>query len=402
MQGSHDFGLVALSFLIASLAGFVAISFASRMLARSANRVPWLVGGSLAMGTGIWSMHFVGMTAFSLPVPISYDVGITLLSWAAAVAVSALALFIVGYGHLRAWTVALGALVMGAGICVMHYGGMWAMRMNPVITYDAPLFAASVAIAVGASGAALLIIANLKEASSWRDVALRVGASLVMGVAVCGMHYTGMAAAEFADGAMCSTANLLPSQSLPWPTAIGTLLILGFGIHFTIADARGIARAQQARLAREERVQSLAFTDRETDLPNRAALWQTIAERARSRGPEGFAVMTFRAESANGRAPELAVVMKMLEHIRHTLPEADIARTRPEHLVVLVDGSSEAAMQRCAAMVATLERELAAHGDHLLSVNSAHCPTDGESAQWLLLRSAPKGSGTENAEPAFA
>ena len=86
MQGSHDLGIVALSYLIASLAGFVAIAFASRMLARDANRVPWLIGGAFAMGTGIWSMHFVGMTAFSLPVPISYDLGLTFLSWVAAVA----------------------------------------------------------------------------------------------------------------------------------------------------------------------------------------------------------------------------------------------------------------------------------------------------------------------------
>ena len=147
MQGSHDFGLVVLSYVIASLAGFVAIEFASRMRVHGANRVPWLIGGALAMGTGIWSMHFVGMTAFSLPVPISYDTGITLLSWVAAVAVSALALYLVGYGQLKHWTLVVGALVMGAGICVMHYSGMWAMRMDPGIVYRPGLFAASAAIA---------------------------------------------------------------------------------------------------------------------------------------------------------------------------------------------------------------------------------------------------------------
>lgn len=399
MQGFHDPGLVALSCLIASLAGFVAISFASRMLARSSRRLPWLVGGSLAMGTGIWSMHFVGMTAFSLPIPISYDLGITLLSWAAAVAVSALALFIVGYGHLRASTLVLGALVMGAGICVMHYGGMWAMHMNPAITYRSGLFVTSIIIAVVASGAALLIIAYLKEASSWRDVALRIGAALIIGIAICGMHYTGMAAAEFGIGALCSSANQLPAASLPWPITAGTLLILCFGIHFTIADARNIARAQLARREREERVQSLAFTDQETGLPNRAALWQSIAERAR--GTEGFAVVTLRLEKNGGQAPDTGLVTQAIEHIRQALPHAELARTRPEHLVLLLDGSSERALQQCSDSFARIEAEVAVHGGHSLSINSSHCPDDGESAQWLLLRSAPKRN-EDHAGLAFA
>jgi len=397
MDGTYDPGLVALSYLIASMAGFVAISFASRMLARRSRRLPWLLGGSLAMGTGIWSMHFVGMTAFSLPVAISYDIGLTLLSWAAAVGVSALALFIVGYGHLRASTLALGAVVMGAGICAMHYGGMWAMRMSPVIVYDTVLLLASIVIAVVASGAALLILASLKDTRSWRDVALRVGASLVMGVAVCGMHYTGMAAADFPADAFCSPLNQLPAQSLPWPTAIGTLLILGFGIHFTIGDARDIARAQREKREHDARVLTYAFTDIETGLPNRAALWQEIPQRARAGVPGGFVVMTFRAEGPDGQAPELAAITRMQQCIQQALPGATLARTRPEHLVVLLDGSNRDAMYRCAPLFAQIERELAAQGGHVLSVNSAHCPTDGESAQGLLLRSAPKGVGNQAA-----
>ena len=395
MQGSHDFGLVTLSYLIASLAGFVAIEFASRMRARRSNRVPWLIGGALAMGTGIWSMHFVGMTAFSLPVPISYDVGITFLSWVAAVAVSALALYIVGYGQLRGWTLAVGALVMGAGVCTMHYSGMWAMRMDPGIAYQPLLFAASAAIAVAASGAALLIIAYLKEVRSWRDIALRVAAALVMGVAVCGMHYTGMAAAEFANGAFCSSGNQLPASLLPLPTTFGALLILGFGIAFTVVDALDIARAQRTLRERDARVQDIAFTDRETGLPNRARLSQLIVERIRARSPAGFALVTFRVEDRDGAAPSSGVMSAVCERIGRALPGATVARTQAEHLVAMVDGRVEDVAQRCTPLIDLLRRDLAMRGEYQLFVNSSHCPTDGDNAQRLLLRAAPKSSVAE-------
>jgi len=399
MQGNYDLGLVALSYLIASLAGFVAIEFASRMRARAANRLPWLVGGALAMGTGIWSMHFVGMTAFSLPVPISYDAGITLLSWLAAVAACALALYIVGYGQLRHWTLGVGALVMGSGVCVMHYSGMWAMQMDPGIAYRSGLFALSAAIAVAASGAALLIIAYLHEVNSWRDIALRVGAALVMGIAVCGMHYTGMAAAEFADGAFCATGNQLSAALLPIPTTIAALLILGFGIAFTVSDALDIARAQRIAQEREARVQQLAFLDRETGLPNRARLSQLIVERIRTRTPEGFALVTFRVEGHDGEAPTAEVVTWLRDRIQQALPDAEIARTQPEHLVAMIDGSMARVDQRCAALIDTLRDEFAAGRRYRLATNGSHCPTDGDNAQWLLLRAAPKADDLAAAMP---
>jgi NO-binding membrane sensor protein with MHYT domain len=392
MRGTYDIGLVILSYLIASLAAFVAIEFASRMRVRSTHRTSWLVGGAVAMGTGIWSMHFVGMTAFSLPVPISYDIGITFLSWVAAVAVSAIALYLVGYGQLRHWTLAVGALVMGAGVCLMHYSGMWAMQMAPGIVYQPALFAASVGIAVAASGAALLIIAYLKEVRSWRDVALRVGAALVMGVAVCGMHYTGMAAAQFANDAFCATSNQLSAGLLPLPTTIATLLILGFGMAFTITDAREIARVRRAARALDARVQSLAFTDQETGLPNRARLSQLIVERIRARTPAGFSLVTFRVEGPGETAPTAQVMSALRDRIARSIPDATIARTQPEHLVVMIDGGIDDIARKCAPLIELARHDLAATGRHQLVTNSAHCPSDGDNAQRLLLRAAPKSA----------
>lgn len=389
MLGNYDLGLVALSYLIASLAGFVAIEFASRMRARSKNRVPWLIGGALAMGTGIWSMHFVGMTAFSLPVPMSYDGGITFLSWIAAVGVSALALYIVGYGQLKAWTLVVGALVMGAGVCVMHYSGMWAMRMDPGISYQPIFFAASAGIAIVASGAALLIIASLKEVRSWRDVGLRVVAALIMGLAVAGMHYTGMAAAEFANGALCSANNLLSAEVMPWPTTIGALLILGCGILFTVMDAREVGKARQTARELETRVRDLAFVDRETGLPNRARLSQQIVERIRVGAPDGFSLVTFRLESHDGSPVTAGTITALHNRITRAIPDAVLAQTQAEHLVAMIGGGADHVAQRCAMLIDAARRELSQERYRLLT-NSARYPTDGDNAQWLLLRAAPK------------
>jgi len=397
MQGTYNFELVVLSYFIASMAGFVAIEFASRIRVRSANRSRWLIGGALAMGTGIWSMHFVGMTAFSLPVPISYDGVITLLSWIAAVGVSALALYIVGYGKLRSWTLALGALVMGIGICVMHYSGMWAMRMDPGIAYRPALFAASAGIAVVASGAALLIIASLKEVRSGRDIVLRVGAALIMGLAVAGMHYTGMAAAEFANGAFCASGNALSAKMLPLPTTIATLLILGCGLAFTVLDARELRKARHAARELELRVRSLAFTDQDTGLPNRARLSQLIVARIRTRMPEGFALVTFRVEGLDGSVPTAEAMSNLRDRIKRSLPDAAIARTQPEHLVAMINGSAEHVAERCAPLIDLVRRGFADQERYRLVTNSAHCPTDGENAQWLLLRAAPKSVNIEEA-----
>jgi diguanylate cyclase len=393
MQGTYDVWLVALSYLIASLAGYVALEFATRLRARSSNRQPWLIGGALSMGTGIWSMHFVGMIAFSLPVPISYDVGITFLSWVAAVAVSAIALYIVGYGRLTALTLITGALVMGLGVCLMHYGGMFAMRMIPGITYEPALFAASVIIAVVASGAALLIIAHLKEVSSWKDFALRVGAAMVMGLAVVGMHYTGMAAAVFEDGSFCYGGNDLQADMLSWPTTLAALLILGFGIWFAMGDARHLAAARLAAQDADLRLRQMAFVDKDTGLPNRAQLMQIVSERIRLKKPEGFALLTFRLEAHDGSVPPSEVMSDLGDRIQAAIPRAVIARTQAEHLVAVIDGNMADVSSRCSPFIDNLHRDAALNARYKLVVGSAHSPGDGENAQWLLLRAAPKSSG---------
>src|SRR5437879_3179466 len=155
------------------------------------------------MGTGIWSMHFVGMLAFSLPIALGYTKLLTFLSWVAAVFVSAIALAIASLGSLSIKRLAAGSLAMGAGICCMHYIGMTALDMAPAIVWSKTLVAASAGIAVTASAAALLIFFWLRKVSSRRGLIYQATAALVMGVAISGMHYTAMVAVSFPYGTVC-------------------------------------------------------------------------------------------------------------------------------------------------------------------------------------------------------
>ena len=168
MTATYNYWLVFVSVLVAILASYTALDLATRITASHgrAARV-WLVGGAFSMGVGIWSMHFVGMLAFHLPIPMGYDVPVTLLSLLIAIVVSGFALFIVSRDTLSARNLIVGGILMGLGICAMHYTGMAAMETYPPITYDPMLFSASVAIAIAASFAALWIAFTLRGASKW-------------------------------------------------------------------------------------------------------------------------------------------------------------------------------------------------------------------------------------------
>jgi diguanylate cyclase (GGDEF)-like protein/PAS domain S-box-containing protein len=254
----YDPWVVVASILIASFASYVALDLAKRV--RAADRrvaLTWWAGGSIAMGTGIWSMHFVGMLAFSLPIALGYTRLLTFLSWVAAVVVSSVALWVAGRsGRLTLLRIAGGSLAMGLGICAMHYIGMAAMDMAPAIVWDARLVAASAGIAVGASAAALLIFDWLRELGRWRGFFYQVAAAIVMGLAISGMHYTGMAAANFPQGTVCLSADALSGTTLGTLVVLATVILLSLTLFTSIVHAR--MQASSARLERsEERIRSI-------------------------------------------------------------------------------------------------------------------------------------------------
>ena len=207
LQGSYNSLLVLFSLLVAVLAAYTSLEMAGRITTATGRTARWwLTGGAFAMGLGIWSMHFIGMLAFSLPIPLGYDPVVTVLSLSIAVASSAFALWLVCQDALPAGRHAGGALLMGLGVAGMHYTGMVAMQMEPGIVYDAGLFALSIVIAVAASGVALKTAFSLRH-NSRRMRPLRAGAAVVMGFAIVGMHYTGMSAAAFPAGSLCVAAT---------------------------------------------------------------------------------------------------------------------------------------------------------------------------------------------------
>jgi NO-binding membrane sensor protein with MHYT domain len=242
MTAQYNLWLVFTSIAVAILASYTALDLAARIpAARGAGAKAWLVGGAFAMGTGIWSMHFVGMLAFSLPISLGYDFAMTLLSMVAAIAASGVGLYIAGTRTAGWRTRTAAATVMGLGISSMHYIGMHAMQMFPPVRYDPLLVAASVGIAVLASNAALWIAYELRREGRYQRHA-KLAAAVAMGGAIAGMHYTGMAAAHFAPDAVCLSRTLLDSDWLAGAVTLVTMFILCSTLMLSILDAQMAVR----------------------------------------------------------------------------------------------------------------------------------------------------------------
>ncbi|MGU3307587.1 putative bifunctional diguanylate cyclase/phosphodiesterase [Pseudomonas sp. M5A4_2d] len=295
--GSYSPSLVVISLFVAILASYTALDLAGRLAtAQGRAAYVWMTGGALAMGTGVWSMHFIGMLALRLPFALGFDLGITALSLLIAVLSSGFALWLVSQPRLPAWQLAFGALIMGAGISSMHYTGMAAMRMTPGIDYDPTLFGASLLIAVVASGAALWIAFNLRRNTPYVRLA-RGGAAVVMGIAIVGMHYTGMAAARFADDSFCGAVLTgLSGKGLDNLVLVTSLAVLIIALLTSLLDARLEARtavlADSLTLANQE-LTHLALHDMLTGLPNRTLLADRIQQAIQTVTEQGgcFALM---------------------------------------------------------------------------------------------------------------
>ena len=229
MTPTYDFHLVAASIAVAILASYVALHIIANVYAAGSRTARWLwIGsGAVCMGGGIWSMHFIGMLATRLEIQIAFEVGLTLVSLLIAIVVSGFALFLISKERLGIANLAGGGVVMGAGVVAMHYSGMAAMAVAPAIRYDALLVTASVAIAIAASCTALWLFVKLRGAHIARPLAKRALSAVVMGFAIIGMHYTGMAAARFDAGTVCSLpAGEFDSPWLGWAIAGVASLIL--------------------------------------------------------------------------------------------------------------------------------------------------------------------------------
>lgn len=263
MQGSYNLWLVALSYLVAVAASYTALDLARRVSqSDEASAKMWLVAGAVSMGIGIWTMHFIGMLAFNLPMPFDYHIGITLLSLLVGIAAAAFAISVAARKKNSVADILLSGVVLGAGIAAMHYTGMLAMQLDATVSFDLEIVAISVLVAVAASCAALWIMFALIENRSRYLGILKIGAGLIMGVAICGMHYTGMAAARYLPtGSVIETSGGVDHTWLASTIAGMALVILGFA-HLTMFFDRRLQMQQQQRdKVEQEKVQLSELLD---------------------------------------------------------------------------------------------------------------------------------------------
>ncbi len=214
LVGHYDDRLVAFSVFIAISSSYAALDLGGRVTAAHGwMRSAWLAGGAAAMGFGIWSMHFTGMLALNLPVPVAYHWPTVLLSLVSAIFASAAALYVASRRKMGRVEAAAGSVVMGLGIAGMHYIGMAAMRLPAVCRYNPLLVAVSVLIAIIASLAALVFTFDYREDFRGTTV-VKVMSAVAMGAAIFLMHYTGMLSASFIPSTVL--LDMSHAVGIPW------------------------------------------------------------------------------------------------------------------------------------------------------------------------------------------
>ena len=402
VAATYSPALVFISLCVAILASYTALDLTGRIAtARGRTAYLWMGGGALAMGFGGWSMHFIGMLALELPLELGYDLGLTLWSLLVAILSCGFALWLVSQPSLPALQLLLGALIMGAGISAMHYSGMAALKMQPGIYYDPTLFGLSLVIAVGASAAALSIAFRLRKQTPYVRL-IRGGASVVMGLAIVGMHYTGMAAANFPVGSFCGAlVDGLSGKGLDNLVLVSSLAVLVIALLTSIFDARLDARtaalADSLTLANEELTQ-LALHDTLTGLPNRILLADRISQAMAKVAEQGgcFSLMFIDLDGfkpvndAFGHHVGDRLLREVALRLREQLRSQDtLARIGGDEFVLLVRLTGpDDAPQVATRQVSLLAKSFRVDEHDLqisASIGIALYPGNGQSAEELLM-----------------
>jgi diguanylate cyclase (GGDEF)-like protein len=413
LQGTYNFYLVGLSLFVAIFASYTALDLAGRIRkidGAPLKRTAWLAGGAASMGLGIWSMHFIGMLAFRMPIELGYDPWITGLSLMIAVLVSGFALLVVTSNVVTHTRLALGGVLMGLGVAAMHYTGMAAMRMHPAIVYKPVLFGASIGIAIAASWAALWIAFTLRDGTQRFLLLKRCAAGLVMGLAIAGMHYTAMSAAIFRSGSICGAASSVSMSWLAITVTGATLSVLTLTLVYSMLDARYDLQAFQLKASEEkarlqaslvianERLQAMATRDSLTGLPNRGSLIDRVEQaidESRTMGHaftlmfmdlDGFKAVNDSLGHAAGDKLLKAFARQLVKDLRR---EDMVARLSGDEFVVLLDrmGRQQEVMSIAAGVLERMQQDFLIDGMPLrmtTSIGIATFPKDGESVEELL------------------
>jgi NO-binding membrane sensor protein with MHYT domain/nitrogen-specific signal transduction histidine kinase/ActR/RegA family two-component response regulator len=241
VTGTYNPYLVALSILVAAFASYTALDLGGRVAAaRGVARRVWLAAAAIAMGGGIWSMHFIAMLAFILPIPMSYEIGFTTLSLVMAIFVTGAGFYFINRQSAPPLPLVFSGIFMGLGIAAMHYIGMAAMREHAELSYDFLFVALSLVIAIGASTAALWL------AFRTTDLGQKLVAAVVMGLAISGMHYSAMRGTTFAvHGPVHEAQGYASLDQTNLALAVGgiTFVILAFALIASLSEQK---RAEEA------------------------------------------------------------------------------------------------------------------------------------------------------------
>ncbi|TLX58739.1 bifunctional diguanylate cyclase/phosphodiesterase [Stutzerimonas nosocomialis] len=403
LDSSHSPSLVVLAYLIASAAAFTALVMANQVgqSVSGRGREIWRWVGALALGGGIWSMHFVAMLAFKAPIEIAYDHRITLVSLLIAVAVSYVVMRLLSRERLTPAQYLLAAVAAGVGIAAMHYSGMAAIRSIATTYYEPLTFALSVLIAIGASLAALVLAFHFRGRHGHQLQLQRVLCSLVMGLAIVSMHFTGMHAMTLAVPAdqvlpPLSHAGAHSQDSLGMAIAVVALLIIAAGIAASWAERRYAEQRQVLDLV-ESQLNAITHYDPLTNLFNGRAFTQMVTQvlAAHQQPHQGLSVLVIDLDnfkrindSLGHRAGDLAL-QQVAQRIRGVLGPKDVlARFSGDEfcILALLDGPAQAE-QLAERILEQLRPPFALAGAQLqltASIGISHHPLDGTSFDELF------------------
>jgi PAS domain S-box-containing protein len=256
MPVGQDWRFIVLSYVVAAFAALTAFELTrpAAEARRAREGIGWAFAGTTALAIGVWAMHFVGMQAFRIGVPVAYDVPLVIVSFIVALGGAVVALWLVVYGKATAPIVAAASVLLGLCLAGMHYTGMAALRIAAVVRYDPRWVGVSVAIAIATSYAAFLLIARFTAQQRLRQIGPELLTAAVMGLAIVSVHYTGMAAAHFSAAPPPAAAGVLvDQQAVALAVALATLVVLGL----FLAVARVNVRAQ-GRSREHDRYRALA------------------------------------------------------------------------------------------------------------------------------------------------
>ncbi|WP_433945998.1 bifunctional diguanylate cyclase/phosphodiesterase [Paenibacillus sp. SN-8-1] len=347
LQGHYKYWMVLLSFIIAIFSSYSALTLAAKINHASGRaQMGWLLAGSCVMGCGVWAMHFIGMLAFSLDIQITYDAGITILSLISMILASYVAFRITLPSKVRVRNLAIGGFCMGGGIVAMHYTGMAAMRMGGNLTYDPLYWTLSAIIALTASYASLYLFLKFRNRAA-ASVAKWISV-VIMGIAICGMHYTGMKAMIFSsshngNGISNSDSYMQIKLILLVCVSAAILVILSISSLAVYFDRRTM--------------KGMAYTDELTGLPNRYRMNQFF-DAYDFQAPDSQMALLFvdldRFKNVNdtlGHDFGDMLVRAVGDRLRRTLNQSEIYRLGGDEFLCALSGTGQAEAEQWAKVL---------------------------------------------------